>query len=146
MPVRPNAFAIPEAKNPSGKCSIIDDGIEAPRFPIGRISVARRKKRRYLVPRPIFVDRYFRRRHLRIDRHAASRDGIQAIRAERLIERVIYVDAPEMPVAGPTKIRRADFVRLKNADRRGPREKTVVVVVNAGIVPCCEQLILNCVV
>jgi hypothetical protein len=39
-----------------------------------------------------------------------------------------------MAVAGPPQIGRANFVRLKNSDGRGPHEKTVVIVMDARVV------------
>ena len=135
MPVRRMLFAVPEAENSSGKGGIVDDGVESGRAAIARISVARSDRTRRLCSATQSLSSETSAAAIcALMVTGAPGDGIQAVGAERLIKRVIHVDAAEMAVAGPAEIGGANFVRLKNADGRGPHEKSVVVVMDARVV------------
>src|SRR5664280_1709579 len=49
---------------------------------------------------------------LSIDVHAASRNGVEGVIAERLVKRVAHVQAPNMAVARPSQIIGANGMRL----------------------------------
>ena len=69
----------------------------------------------------------------------ASGDGVEVIVAQRLIKGIAHVDASNVAVARPSQIVSTNVVRMNcavhhRAHRLRTNQKTVVVVVNTGVV------------
>ena len=137
---QPNALAIPQAEDSAREFREIIDGIKSARVAARRIRRPGSIKERTLQPEPVAIHRDFERRHLRVDRHRPSRDGIKAVVPQRLIKSMGQIHSPDVAVAGPTDVRGMNAVRLDHAarkhfaNRRRTHEKTVVVVMDGGIV------------
>src|SRR5437870_4873029 len=136
-------FAIPEAEKTSREIWEVHDGIEPASAPIARIGVAGSVKGRDSIAHPIFVVREFPGSHLRVDRDAPSGSRIERVFAQRLIESVREIQAPNVAAAEPAEIPNANAVKNRTragilvddvADGRGPDEEAVVVVMQAGVV------------
>src|SRR5260370_27583123 len=93
----------------------IDDGIKSAGSPVARVCVARSVESGNAVPDPIFVVRNFRRGHLRVDRDAASGNGIERVLADGLIESVREIEA--VNVAGPEPAQIADAYAVEGRAR-----------------------------
>src|ERR1700689_5784152 len=89
---------------------------------------------------PIFVNGELERRHLRIDGDGASGNAVETIIAKRLVKSMRQIYGTDVAVSGPSNVRGVDAVRMQNAlrencaDRGWPNQKTIVVVMNGGIV------------
>src|ERR1700722_14935826 len=136
----PDTLAIPKAEDSSRECREIIDGIESTGVATGWVRRARSIKERTLQPEPVAIHRYFERRHLRVDSHWFSCDGVEAVVAQCLIKSMGQIHRSDVALAGPTDVRGMNAVRLNHAtrkhfaNRRRAHEKTVVVVVDGGIV------------
>ncbi len=137
---QPNAFAIPQAEDSAREFWEIIDGIKSARVTTRRIRRPGSVKERTLQPEPVAIHRDFERGHLRVDRHRPPRDGVKAVIAQRLIKSMREIYRPDVAIAGPTDVRGMNAVRLNHTTRkhfangRRAHEKTVVVVVDGGIV------------
>src|SRR6266481_4002069 len=138
-----NAFPIPKAEKPAGKVRKIHDGIEAARARIAWIRIARSVKPGHAVADPILVIGDFSGRHLRIDRDALARNRIESVLAESLIKRVRHIDPANVSAAEPAEVTNANAMKNRArpgilinhvADRRRADQKTVVVIMHAGII------------
>src|SRR5258708_10177103 len=123
----------------------VDDGVEATRGAVGAgrsgaiAGVTRCVKKGSPAACPIVVDGEFQRAHPRVDVDATAGDGVEVVVAQRLVESVADVDAPDVAVAGPSQIIGTNVVRMGRAihdrsDGRWTNEESVVVVVKAGVV------------
>src|ERR1700722_11911289 len=137
---QPYALAIPQAEDSAGKFRKIIDGIKSARVAAGRIRGARCIKEGTLQPEPVAIERDFERGHLRVDRHRPPCNSIKAVVAQCLIKSMGQIHRSDVALAGPTDVRGMNAVRLNHAtrkhfaNRRRAHEKTVVVVVDGGIV------------
>src|SRR6266436_31788 len=148
---KPNAFTIPEAEQPAGKIGQIDDGVESAGASVARIRVAGSVESGNAVTDPVFVVRNFGGGHLRVDRDTAAGNGIERVLADGLVESVREIEPVDVSAAKPPEIADANGMEDRPtawilvddiADGRGTNEKTVVVIVQAGIVfvPRCDEL------
>ena len=71
--------------------------------------------------------------------------GIQFVGANRLIERVADVQAPDVAVAGPAEVRRANLVVRDQPDGRGTNEEAVVIVVGLAAIAAVVKAELGCI-
>src|SRR6266849_4385491 len=83
-----NAFAIPETEQAACKIGKIDDGVETAGARIARVRVTGSVEDGKAVTHPIFIVREFGGGHLGIDGHTFSRNRIEGVFAEGLIEGV----------------------------------------------------------
>ena len=113
---------------------VFGDGVKASGHVIARVGVAGGEESRSTEAQPVFIQREFHRRQLRIEHHAASGNGIEIVVSQHLIKRVADVDAAKVPVAGDADVVRVNIVRRHRADGSGPHQETVLVVVERSVV------------
>src|SRR6267154_5797713 len=117
---------VPEAEVGSCKVSVVYNRVEPARGAVRARSaraiagISRRIKKRSAIARPIFVYGKFQSRHLRVDAHTPSRDGVEVIVPERLIEGIADVDASDVPVTCPSQIVGTNVVRMNRAIHHRP--------------------------
>ena len=91
------------------------------------------------MAKPVLVDRELERRHLRVDLNAPTGDAVQTVFAENLVKCVVDVKPADVSVAGPAEVVRLHVVIGDRADRRRPRDETILVVVPARIVEIGQE-------
>src|SRR3984885_5686954 len=107
-------------------------------------------KQRSAVAHPILVHGKFERRHLRVNVDVPSRDRVEVVVSQRLVKRVAHIDASNVAVTGPSQIVGANVVRMDSSvDHRSSRlwahQKTIVVVVDTGVVAVVVEAELGCI-
>src|SRR5271155_3093804 len=137
---KPNALAVPQAKDSAGKFGKIVNGVEASGATAFGMSRAGRIKRGSFESYPVFVDGKLKCRHLSIDGDGASGDAIEAIIPKRLVKSMRQIYGADVAVSRPSNVDGMDAVRMQNAlrenraNRGGADQKTIVVVMNGGVV------------
>ena len=124
---QPDSFAVPQAEDAAGEIRMVEDRVEPARGAIARILIARSIEEREPVADPIFIERQFHRRHLRVDVHPLAGKWIQFVVAKHLVERMRDVELAQVAVAGQPVIIRADRVLFDRTDRRRPHQKIILV-------------------
>ena len=132
-----------ETEEAAGEVRIVEDGVEAARRSVAGIFVAGRVEERDPVAQPVLIERQLHRRHLRVDIRAASRDLVEIVVAQHLIERVRDVQLAEVAVAGQPVIISANRMRRHQSDGRRPHQEIIGVVLERRIVFVVMEAGLN---
>ena len=127
-------LADPEAELTPGKLRVVDDAVEPAPLVIVDVVVARGVEGRRAKSNPVGGIGEFDGSHRRPDI-----DGLECLRVERVVadhvvERTRDVELVDVTVVGEPEVAGVHFVGLGEPDRIGTHEKTVLVVLDAGLV------------
>src|SRR5262249_54366660 len=118
----------PVAELAAGEVDIVENGVESRRMRVVDAAIAGRPQKRGAKAGPIAIVGKLDGAHLGVDVLRLVGERIQTVTAERPIEGVSDVISANVAITGPAEIGDIEPVGLKDADRGGPHEKIVLVV------------------